>query len=107
MMRVLLDENIDKALKDLFDDEFEVVTVTEHGWQCTKNGELLRLAAKEFDTFVTMDKNLQHQQNLSDLDLAIIVICAYSNAFSVVSKLMPSVNEAIRSAKIGIAIQVT
>ena len=45
-MRVLLDENIDKALKDLFDDEFEVVTVTEHGWQGTKNGELLRLAAK-------------------------------------------------------------
>ncbi len=106
-MRVLLDENIDKALKDLFDDEFEVVTVTEHGWQGTKNGELLRLAAKEFDIFVTMDKNLQHQQNLSNVDLAIVVIRAYSNAFFVISKLMPSVNEAIRSAEIGTVIQVT
>ena len=54
-----------------------------------------------------MDKNLQHQQNLSNVDLAIVVIRAYSNAFFVVSKLMPSVNEAIRSVEIGIVIQVT
>ncbi len=106
-MRVLLDENIDKALKDLFDDNFDVTTVTEYGWQGTKNGELLHLAAKEFDAFVTMDKNLQHQQNLSDLDLAIVVIRAYSNAFFVVSKLMPSVNETIRNAEIGTVILVT
>lgn len=106
-MRVLLDENIDKSLKALFDKKLEVVTVPEKGWSGTKNGKLLALAADEFDIFVTMDKNLQHQQNLGNIDLAVIVIRAYSNAFGVVSKLMPSVNEAVRNAKIGLAIHVT
>ena len=103
MKRLLLDENIDRMLKGLFDDDFEVVTIAERGWQGKKNGELLRLAAEEFDVFVTMDKNLQHQQNLGALDLAVVVIRAHSNAFAVVSKLMPKVNEAVRSAEVGVA----
>lgn len=107
MKRLLLDENIDQALKDLFDDEFEVVTITEQGWQGKKNGKLLRLTAKEFDVFVTLDRNLEHQQNLGALDLAVVIIRAYSNAFAVVSELMPNVNEAVRSAKVGVATHVT
>jgi hypothetical protein len=99
-MRVLLDENIDKSL---FDKDFDVVTVPEQGWSGTKNGKLLALAAETFDIFVTMDKNLQHQQNLGDIDLAVIVIRAYNNSFAVVSKLMPTVNEALRKAEVGIA----
>ena len=106
-MHVLLDENVDKSLKALFDEEFEVVTVPEQGWSGTKNGKLLALAAEEFDVFVTMDKSLQHQQNLGEIDLAVVVIRAYSNAFPVVSKLMPNVNEAVRNAEIGVAIHVT
>lgn len=106
MKRVLLDENIDKALKALFNDGFFVSTVTEQGWQGTKNGKLLALAAETFDVFVSMDKNLQHQQNLGDLNLAVVVIRAYSNAYSVVSKLMPSVNDAVRRAEVGMAIHV-
>ena len=103
MKRLLLDENIDRALKDLFDADFEVVTVTEQGWQGKKNGELLRLAAEAFDVFVTMDKNLERQQNLGTLDLAVVVIRAHSNAFAVVSALMPSVNRAVRGAEAGSA----
>ncbi len=103
MKRLLLDENIDRMLKGLFDDDFEVFTIAERGWQGKKNGELLRLAAEEFDVFVTMDKNLQHQQNLGALGLAVVVIRAHSNAFAVVSKLMSKVNEAVRSAEVGVA----
>lgn len=98
MKRLLLDENIDRALKELFDADLEVVTVTEQGWQGKKNGELLRLTAEAFDVFVTMDKNLEHQQNLDTLDLAVVVIRAHSNAFAVVSALMPSINKAVRGA---------
>lgn len=43
-MRVLLDENIDRLLKPLFDAAFEVVTVHELGWSSMQNGELLRAA---------------------------------------------------------------
>lgn len=105
-MRVLLDENIDKRMKAFFDSSFDVLTVTEKGWQGTKNGKLLRLAAQEFDAFVTMDKNLQHQQNLVDSALIIIVIRAFSNALPVTSSLMPRVNQALRSASEGTVIQI-
>ena len=107
MKRVLLDENIDQELKKLFDEDFEVIAISEQGWQGKKNGELLRLASGEFDAFVTMDKNLEHQQNLGVLNLAVIVIRAPSNAFPTVSMLMPKVNEAVRSASVGIATHVT
>jgi len=59
-MRILLDENIDRRLKRLFDSQFDVVTVSEYGWSGTKNGELLQLAEKEFDALVTMDRNIQY-----------------------------------------------
>ena len=52
-MRVLLDENMDRLLKPLFADEFEVLTVRERGWHGKKNGALLRDAEQEFDAFVT------------------------------------------------------
>ena len=48
MKRILLDENIDSFLKALFASGFEVMTVRERGWNGKKNGELLRLAQKEF-----------------------------------------------------------
>lgn len=39
------------------------------------NGELLRAAEEsKFDVFVTTDKNLAHQQNLSRRKIAVVVI---------------------------------
>ncbi len=101
MKRILLDENIDSFLKALFVTEFEVMTVRERGWNGKKNGELLRLAQKEFDVFVTMDKNLEHQQNLKALNLGVIVLQARSNAYPVVAPLMPKVNEVSRVIQAG------
>ena len=63
-----------------------------------KNGRLLRAASAEFDVFVTMDRNLQYQQNIQVLDLAVVVIRSVSNAFAEVAPLMPDVNEAVRTA---------
>ena len=50
-MRILLDENIDRLLKSLFAPEFEVMTVSERGWEGKANGELLRFAEREFDAW--------------------------------------------------------
>lgn len=44
-----------------------------------KNGDLLRLAAGEFDVFVTVDRNLAFQQNLRNLPLPVVVIHSRSN----------------------------
>ena len=75
-MRVLLDENIDRLRKDLFAAEFEVMTVRERGWDGKRNGELLLSAEREFDAFVTMDRNLEYQQNLRVLKLGVVVLRA-------------------------------
>ncbi len=42
------------------------------------NGELLALASAGFDVFLTSDRNLSHQQNLSAFDIAAIVLLAAS-----------------------------
>ena len=101
--RVLLGENVDRQLKPLFDARFEVRTVREQGWDGLKNGELLRAAAAAFDVFVTMDRNLPYQQNLSALNLGVVVIRSVSNAFVDTAPLMPSVNDAVQSAVPGAA----
>ena len=44
----------------------DVSTVQRIGCAGTKNGKLLGLAATEFDVFLTMDGNLEFQQNLAD-----------------------------------------
>jgi predicted nuclease of predicted toxin-antitoxin system len=101
MKRILLDENIDNFLKTLFAPQFEVATVRERGWNGKKNGELLRLAQEEFDVFVTMDKSLEHQQNLRSLGLGVVVLYAHSNAYSLIAPMMPKVNEAITLVQVG------
>jgi len=54
-----------------------VYTVDYLGWAGLKNGELLRTAeADGFELFLTGDKNLAYQQNLTDRRMAIIVLSA-------------------------------
>jgi hypothetical protein len=57
------------------------------GWAGIKNGELLRLVSAEFDVFITSDKNLKHQQNLSALELSINLLP--SNQVPIVKALLP------------------
>jgi hypothetical protein len=49
------------------------------GWTSIKNGELLALAAQEFDAFITVDGNIRFQQNLTLLGIPIILLQARSN----------------------------
>ena len=58
-----------------------------------KNGKLLRLIADSglFDVFLTMDKNLPHQQRIKDLPFAVVVLRAATNRFEDTHPLMPEV----------------
>ena len=99
-MRVLLDECVPRALrKELVGHE--VKTVVEAGWAGVKNGELLQLAAREFDLVLTVDRNLEYQQSFVGLTLAVIVVHASSNDVVVLRPLMPAVLAAIPDAKPG------
>jgi hypothetical protein len=63
------------------------------------NGELLALAAADFDVFLTSDRNLSHQQNLSVFDIAILVLVAASNRIDDLRPLVPRVLEVLPIAK--------
>ncbi|MDP9457376.1 MAG: DUF5615 family PIN-like protein [Actinomycetota bacterium] len=73
---MLLDENVDNRLKRSFPQGHEVVTVAETGWSGKKNGELLRLAEKEFDAFVTTDKGLERTSRTSRSSISSWRCCA-------------------------------
>jgi hypothetical protein len=94
-LRVLLDENVDRRLKRAFDDEHEVAMVPERGWAGMKNGELLEVAEKEFDVFVTTDRGIPYQQDLPRFDLAVVVLEAKSNSYEDLASLMDRANAAL------------
>jgi hypothetical protein len=63
-----------------------VLSVQEAGWAGKRNGELLKLAEGSFAVFITLDTNLQYQQNLAGRQIAIIVIRAQSNRLNHLKK---------------------
>lgn len=99
-MKILLDECVPRKLKREFPDH-EVMTVVQRGWSGKKNGELLRLMATEFDIFITIDQNLQYQQNLEGATICIIVIHAPSNRLEALLPLVSEIKEAIANVKSG------
>lgn len=99
-MKVLLDECVDWRLsRDIVGHE--VKTAHQMGWSTIKNGELLALAAREFDVFVTVDRNLSFQQNLPAFAIAVIVLRASSNRFADLKPLVSELLERIPHAKKG------
>ena len=70
-MKILLDESVPRQIRAALAGH-DVETVRQRGWTSVTNGELLRLAEGEFEVFVTADKNLKYQQNLTGRTLAIL-----------------------------------
>ena len=97
-MRLLLDESIPVKLRRSLPNH-DVRTVVEMGWSGVKNGKLLALAADEFDAFVTVDKNLPYQQNLTTLPVAVVVLDAVSNELPALLPLLPSLEQALQKLK--------
>ena len=82
------------------------MTARQIGWTSIKNGELLALAAREFDVFVTVDRNLSFQQNLDVLPIAVIVLSAPTNRLAELRPLVPRLLAAIASPAPGRAVMV-
>ncbi len=100
-MRVLLDEQIDVALRHRFAQHLEVETVDYRGWKNLENGDLLRQAAAEYEGFVTNDGSIPHQQNISRLDLRVVVLEAPSNKIEDLAPLVPDVQQALSKMRPG------
>ena len=99
-MKVFVDECVDWRLaRDIVGHE--VRTARQLGWSAIRNGELLALATKEFDVFVTVDRNLSFQQNLPAFTIAVIVLSAHSNRLGDLQPLVPELLASIPTAKRG------
>jgi hypothetical protein len=68
---------------------------------CTtiKNGELLALASRQFDVFVTVDRNLAFQQNFAGLTITVIILQATTSRLADLRLLVPKLLAAIADAK--------
>ena len=99
-MRVLLDECVPARLGPLL-AKHSVTTVQRRGWAGIKNGELLTLAEKEFDVFVTVDRKISIQQDLTKFKIAVLLIRARTNRLEDIRSLAPELLETLDRAKKG------
>ncbi len=99
-MKLLLDECVPRPLRKEFLGH-EVSTIEEAGYKSLKNGELLRAASKDFEVLVTVDKNLEYQQNPQKLTMAILVLDVRSNKLERLLPLMSRALDALRTISRG------
>jgi hypothetical protein len=95
-VKVLLDENLDHAVRTLLGSH-EVFTTAYLGWAGLKNGELLRAAEDAgMDVLLTGDRTLHTEQNLAGRRLAIVVLSAIQ--LPIIKDHLPSIITAIELA---------
>ncbi len=80
MKKALLDENLDRRLKNYFSNALDVTSVPDLGWQSKKNGELLSaMVESKFDVLLTADRNLRFQQNLPEVNILVVILISNDN----------------------------
>jgi hypothetical protein len=99
-VRVLIDECLDWRLgRELAGHD--TVSVQKMGWSGLQNGRLLELAQAQFDVFLTSDRNLSYQQNLSRYQIAVVVLEAEGTQLRQTLPLMPKVLEVLGTLRVG------
>ena len=98
-MRILLDESLPRPLERLLVGH-DVSTVADQGWTKLTNGVLLLKATTSFDVLLTADQNIEFQQNLTTLPLAVVVLVAESNRLESLEPLVPRVLEVLKSLNV-------
>jgi hypothetical protein len=105
-VRVLLDESVPRQLATELRGH-DVETVVQVGWTGIQNGELLRRAAEAgFKVLVTMDRNLEHQQNISRASIGVLVVIARNSRIETVLPLASSISSALAQVRPGMVLHV-
>jgi predicted nuclease of predicted toxin-antitoxin system len=102
-MKILFDQGTPAPLRKILAPH-SVSTAFERGWAKVENGDLLAAAEKEFDAFITTDKNLRYQQNLSGRRLAILVLPTTS--WPEIQRHLDPVRDAVNALKSGDFIEI-
>jgi hypothetical protein len=97
---ILLDECVDRRFaRDLVGHS--VTTVQRRGWSGIKNGELLALAEKEFDAFITVDRKLATQQDLTKFRVSVLLLRVHTNRLEHIRPLAAELLEELPRASAG------
>lgn len=89
-MRILIDECLNWRLGRALTGHY-CTSVQRMGWNGIGNGRLLALAQDAFDVFLTGDRNLSFQQNVTEFDIAVVVLRAPGTQLHQTLPLMPKV----------------
>ncbi len=96
-MKILPDECVTKHLKPHLADH-EVYTAREMNWSGIKNGELMALCVDHsFDILLTIDKNLQYQQNLDSYPISIVVLNSFSSKVEELLRFLPTFSDRLNT----------
>jgi len=104
-MIILLDENLlSKKLKQPFLSKgYQVYNVNDMGWRGLKDREILEKAENHpFNIFITADKNLPYQQNLTNSILTVVILNTRSTNPNYLVPLMIKLSELVPSLSKGI-----
>ena len=99
-MNILLDHCVPKPFRREF-PAHDVKTTAQMGWEDVRNGELLSMAAKSFDVFVTVDKKMKREQSLATLPISVIVLDAVKNTPEVLRPFAPFVERVLKTIGVG------
>lgn len=100
-MKILFDHCFPKGFARLLPGH-EVRTTWKMKWDRLVNGKLLATAAAaQFDAMLTLDKNIQHQQNLADLPVKVILLDVPQSKLPFLAPLAPIVLQQLPLLKIG------
>lgn len=72
-MKILLDDRLPQSLQSAL-SEHHLVTVREQGWVDKPFEELLQLVESEFEVWMTIAQDLPMMDDLTDMQIAIIVL---------------------------------
>ena len=94
-MRVLLDHCVVRRFGKLIHGH-EIVHAGAAGWSELENGDLIARAEQSgFDAMITVDKNLQYQQNLAGRQISIIVMTLHFVFYDHIAPLAGRVQEVL------------
>ena len=98
-MRVLFDNGTPRGVATALPGH-AVEEARSHGWDTLRNGELLDAAeAAGFDVFLTTDRNIRHQQNLTGRKIAIVVLG--KGRWRLIKNRLPAIAAAVAAATPG------
>lgn len=105
-MKIIIDECLPKRLRTLLTHD-QVWTVPQVGLSGYQDGELLAaLETKGIDVFITIDGNIEYQQQFSGRKFGTIIIRAVSNRFQDLQPLAGNLEQAIGEIAAGVVIRI-